>query len=229
MTYIVFLGPPGVGKGTAGKEIESALGIGHFSSGDWFRYAEKNDSSELGKRMKEAMVLCKTGVLVPDDLTFQYIQFILRNVAAEKYRSGALFDGFPRTQPQAEAFDDFLTKQGTSITNVFYLTAPSDVLERRITNRRICPRCDHSYSLIEPTMKPKTDGVCDRDGAKLEQRNDDTQAVFHSRLAVYDKLTHPLVAYYKKQGKLIEIDGSKNPGEVHDAIKAELQKIVRAA
>lgn len=200
MRRVVFLGPPGAGKGTQAKELARALGIPHLSTGDILR-ANVAAGTPLGLQARTHM---DAGRLVPDDLVLG----MLRDRLAEKdAASGYVLDGFPRTLPQAEALDRMATIDG-----VISLEIPERLLVERLTQRRICPRCQAVYNLA--TQPPRVAGRCDREGAELIQRPDDLPEAVATRLVVYTQQTAPLLAYYRDRGRLRAVDASGTPEEV---------------
>ncbi len=197
---LIFLGPPGVGKGTQAERLASARGIPHISTGDILR-REVAAGSELGSRAKTYM---DRGELVPDDLV---VAMVARRLAEADCRRGYLLDGFPRTMPQAAALEKKLaaTKDG-AIDRVFYFSAPDAVLVRRLSGRRGCPACGANYHIDH--LPPKVSGVCDRCGGRLVQRKDDQPETIQNRLAVYRAQTQELIDHYSAAGTLAEIDST---------------------
>jgi adenylate kinase len=196
---IVLLGPPGSGKGTQASALERKWGVAHISSGDLLRGHVKA-GSELGRRAQPFM---DRGDLVPDELILDMMEQRLSEPDAER---GFALDGFPRTVAQAEALERRLAGRGQSLEAVIFLQVPEEELLRRLGGRRVCPQCHAIYQL--ETMPPKVEGVCDRCGAALVQRQDEQVEVVRNRLRVYADQTEPLLAYYRGQGLLHEIDGT---------------------
>jgi len=197
---IVFLGPPGAGKGTQAAELAKRLGIPHLSTGDLLRSAVAA-KTPLGR---EAEAHIHAGRLVPDELVLQILRERLGRADA---RAGFLLDGFPRTRVQAEAL------AGVSpIDRVVLFEIPETLLLERLTQRRTCPKCGTVYNLA--TRPPKVPGRCDVEGAALEQRSDDREEAVRTRLRVYQEQTHPLVAHYRGLGLLRAIDARGTPDEV---------------
>jgi len=196
---IVLLGPPGSGKGTQASALERKWGVAHISSGDLLRGHVKA-GSELGRRAQPFM---DRGDLVPDELILDMMEQRLSEPDAER---GFALDGFPRTVAQAEALERRLAGRGQSLEAVIFLRVPEEELLRRLGGRRVCPQCHAIYQL--ETMPPKVAGVCDRCGAALVQRQDEQVEVVRNRLRVYADQTEPLLAYYRGQGLLHEIDGT---------------------
>ena len=200
---IILLGPPGSGKGTQAEKLNDDLGLIRLSTGDMLREAAR-DKTELGKMAKEYM---DRGALVPDDIV---IGLMKEKIASIK--EGFVLDGFPRTVQQADALSEFV-----DIHHVINLDVDDDVLVDRLTKRRSCPECNVVFHLLyKPPMK---DGVCDKCGAALYQRSDDTEETVRARLHVYRENTFPLIEYYTKKGILVNIDGSGDINEIYEAIE----------
>lgn len=211
---MVFLGPPGAGKGTYAKELVKILNIPHISTGDMFREAVTS-GSELGKKVEEIL---KRGDLVPDDLT---ISIVKERLSKEDCKNGFILDGFPRTVDQAKALDEILRSLGKELRYAFYFEVSEDLVVQRITNRRICKNCGKIYNLL--TMPPKVDGKCDVCGGELYQREDDKEEVVRKRYKVYMENTYPVIEYYQKQNKLFTIDGASGV----DSVIKEVLNIIR--
>jgi adenylate kinase len=199
-TYIVLLGPPGVGKGTQAKIIAENTGLPHISSGDLFRENIKGET-ELGKL---AQSYINRGELVPDDVTIGMIRDRLHRPDC---RNGALLDGFPRTTVQAEALEKLLVEFGAKVSCVPYITASDAVLVERLGGRWTCKAQGHVFH--EKYNPPKKAGVCDLDGSELVQRDDDKVETVKHRIQVYFQQTAPLIGYYRERGKICEIDGAQ--------------------
>jgi adenylate kinase len=212
-TYIVLLGVPGAGKGTQAKLLEQATGLPQVSTGDIFRYNLKNQT-ELGVLAKGYM---DQGLLVPDDVTIRMVEDRLQKPDCAK---GAIMDGFPRNLAQATAFDQLVAPYG-GVSVAPLINVEDDETIRRITGRRTCRTCGTVYHLI--FNPPLIDGVCDKDGGELYQRDDDYEATVRNRLFVYYKQTAPLVGYFYAKGLLKEVDGSKSIDEV----QADLLALVK--
>ncbi len=207
---LVFLGPPGAGKGTQAKRLAQELGLVHISTGDILREAVK-DQTPLGKKAKEYM---DRGELVPDELIIALIEEVMPP------GGGVIFDGFPRTIAQAQALDGMLEKKGMKVDRVVLFDVPDDVVVERLSGRRVCPNCGAVYHIkFNP---PRNDEICDRCGTKLVQRDDDREEVVRNRLEVYRKQTEPLIEYYERKGILIRLDASKDIEDVYQ----ELKKVV---
>lgn len=200
-TYCVLLGPPGSGKGTQAKRLAKHLGIPHISSGDLFRAMQGADTP-LAHEIRQILA---RGDLVPDDLT---VRVVAERLELEDTRaSGAILDGFPRTPPQAEALDELFADMGEQLAKVLLIQISEDEAVRRISGRRVCPKCGRVYHVeFDP---PEAADRCDVDGAELVQREDDRPAVVRDRYAVYLEKTEPLVDLYRDRGLLEEIDGMR--------------------
>ena len=208
-TFIVMLGPPGVGKGTQAKLLAEKTGLVHVSSGDLFRENLKNQT-ELGRLAKSFM---DKGELVPDDVT---ISMIRERLTRPDCAAGAILDGFPRTPVQAEALEKMLAEFNGQVDTVPYITADEDVLVERVSGRWTCRASGHIYH--EKFSPPKLAGLCDVDGSQLYQRDDDKVETVKKRIGVYLTQTMPLVDYYRQRGKLVEVDGMQAVEEVNSIL-----------
>lgn len=200
MNRIVFLGPPGAGKGTQAAALARSLSIPHLSTGDLLR-AAVSAGTPLGK---EADAFMRAGKLVPDDLVLRMLEERLRQPDAER---GYLLDGFPRTIPQAEALERL-----TTLDAVIAFEIPPAEIINRIGQRWICPTCQSVYNLA--SQPPRTPGRCDKDGEALVQRPDDQPAAIATRLQVYREKTAPLLDFYRSRGLLRTVDASGSPEQV---------------
>ncbi|PTH29242.1 adenylate kinase [Staphylococcus arlettae] len=198
---IILMGLPGAGKGTQASEIVKKFPIPHISTGDMFRKAIK-DETDLGKEAKSYM---DRGELVPDEVT---VGIVKERISEDDAKKGFLLDGFPRTIEQAEALNDIMQELGRSIDAVINIEVPEEELMNRLTGRRICETCGTTYHLV--FNPPKVDGVCDLDGGKLYQREDDNPETVANRLSVNVKQSKPILSYYQDNGVLENIDGSKD-------------------
>lgn len=206
---LIFLGPPGAGKGTQAKMLIDRYGIPQISTGDILRAAVK-EGTPLGKKAKEYM---DAGKLVTDDIVIGIIEERLKQDDCKK---GFILDGFPRTVAQAEALDKMLKDLNMPLDKVLALIVPDEELLKRLTGRRTCKACGQMYHVIfDP---PKKEGICDKCGGELYQRADDNEETIKNRLSVYHSQTAPLLEYYKKQGLLREIDGTATPEEIFKKI-----------
>ena len=193
---IIMLGAQGTGKGTVAGILSTELGIPQVSTGDIFRKNIKEET-ELGKKANEYI---KNGNLVPDEIT---VPMVASRLEEDDAKNGVILDGFPRTIAQAEKLDDMLAAKGNKIDLVINLTTPRDEIIERILTRRVCSNqaCKATYNIV--MNPPKQEGICDKCGAELVQREDDTsEDAIRRRLAIYDEQTSPLVEYYEKKGVL---------------------------
>ena len=212
-TYIVMLGPPGVGKGTQAKILAEKIGLAHVSSGDLFRDNIKNQT-ELGQLAQSYM---NKGELVPDDVT---IAMIRERLARPDCREGAILDGFPRTPAQADALKQMLAEFGGDVDYVPFINAEKEVLVSRLSGRWTCRANGHVFH--EKFNPPQQPGICDLDGSELYQRDDDKVETVTRRIQVYSEQTAPLIKYYREAGKLVEIDGA----QPIEQVTAALMKVV---
>jgi len=213
---LVFIGPPGAGKGTHAKILSERYGIPHISTGDILR-ARINDGSEIGKKAKTYV---ESGGLVPDLIV---IQMVKERLEEKDTKKGFLLDGFPRTFGQAESFDAALSQLGIQLDMVINFKASLATILRRLTGRRVCSKCNVNYHVVN--MPPKQKDICDRCGAPLVQRKDDHEDTIRKRLAVYEKDTEPLFDYYEKRGQLKEVNADL---EVDD-LDHQLQDLLKQA
>jgi adenylate kinase len=214
-TYIVMLGPPGVGKGTQAKILAEKTGLAHISSGDLFRENIKNQT-ELGQ---DAQSYMNKGELVPDDVT---IAMVRERLSRPDCQAGAILDGFPRTPAQADALKQMLVEFDGDVDQVPFVNADEEVLVTRLSGRWTCRANGHVFhATFNP---PKEPGVCDLDGSELYQRDDDKVETVKNRIQVYRKQTAPLINYYREAGKLVEVDGAQSIEDVTAALIKALEK-----
>jgi len=211
---IIFFGPPQVGKGSYASRVAEKLGIVHISTGDMFRKMAA-DGDPMGIEAKEKY--WGKGNLVPDDIT---TRLLLERIRKDDCKKGFIIDGFPRTIPQAEELD-----RNVEIGIVFNFTADDSLLIKRATSRRTCGNksCNAIFSLL--TLNPKKEGICDKCGSALYQREDERPEIFEERLNIYKKQTSPLVGYYEKKDMLVSMSGV---GEIKDIVD-EIIKVIYAA
>lgn len=202
---IVIMGPAGSGKGTVSSAIVEKFGVTHISTGDMFR-ANIANNTPLGLKAKAYM---DQGKLVPDEVT---IEMLADRLSQGDLKNGYLLDGFPRTLDQAKAFETLEQRLDQPIDVVLSMVLPLDMLVKRITGRRVCPKCGASYHVVN--ARPKVDGICDVCGTPLIQRGDDTEEKLMVRLAEHDRNTAPVIAYYETKGLVKEVDASKSILEV---------------
>lgn len=208
---MIFLGPPGAGKGTQAVKLAAKYGIVHISTGDMLREHVKNET-ELGK---EAKIYMDSGRLVPDELI---IEMVRRRLKKEDSKKGFILDGFPRTVKQAEALGELLRSEGIMLDAVVFFDADEETLVRRLSGRRVCPNCNAIYNVYNEDYP--SDGCCRNCGSMLVQRDDDKPEVVRNRLKVYERETAPLLAYYRDKGNLVTIDASSESDEIQRAIES---------
>jgi adenylate kinase len=208
---VVFLGAPGAGKGTQATMVAQKLNLTHISSGDLFRKAVES-GDEIGLKVKDYM---NRGALVPDEIT---TQMVLARMKQNGQKKGTILDGFPRNLSQAEFLGKALAKERRAINRAVYIKVAKKELLRRLSNRWLCRNCQIPYNCSGDAEQQKCQ-VC---GGGLYQRPDDTSETVTKRLKVYFKETEPLIEYYRKQGKLSEIDGEGEVGQVSDRIIGSL-------
>ena len=207
--FVVIFGPPGSGKGTQAKRIADAYKIRQITTGDIFREHMKMET-ELGKKAKEYV---NKGLLVPDEIINAIVADELRK---DPYKKGFMLDGYPRTMNQAV----FMEKLKVKTDVVLNLAVPHEEIVRRLTNRRMCSSCQSIFnSIFNP---PKKEGICNKCGGKLIQREDDKKDVITKRLKVYDKQTKEVLGFYKKKKVLVDIDGNQAADKVFEDIKQSL-------
>ncbi len=215
---VVFLGPPGAGKGTQAVRLAAARGIPHISTGNMLREAAASGSA-IGREAKGYM---DRGTLVPDEVVIRAVEERLSRPDAA---AGFLLDGYPRTVPQAQALDAVLARARARLDRVYYFATPEDVVVRRLSGRRTCSNksCAAVYHL--QTLRPKKQGVCDTCGSPLEGRADDDEERVKTRLSVYHKQTTPLIAYYQRQGTLKPVEGAMDIEPLLAVIQADLATV----
>ena len=203
---IILLGGPGVGKGTQAQRLAEKYNVPHISTGDILRQSVK-DETEMGLMAKSYM---DKGQLVPDDVV---IGIVRDRLAQPDTEAGFIFDGFPRTVPQAQALDNLIAKLGMPLDAVVNIKASDSIIVKRLSGRRTCRDCQTVYHIVH--SPPKEAGVCDRCGGQLYQRDDDKEETIRERLQVYSRQTSPLLGYYHDSGKLLEVPGDGAIEEVY--------------
>ncbi len=213
---LVLLGAPGAGKGTLAKDLVNHLNIPHISTGDMFREAVAA-GTELGRKVQS---IIQSGALVPDEIVNQVVEERLKK---DDCRSGFIFDGYPRTVPQAVALDEILSKISAKLDAVISLEISEEVVVKRLTNRRVCPKCSRIYNMI--SMPPKNDELCDDCQVKVVVRDDDREEVVRRRYRLYHELTEPLVDYYRKKGILIQVNSEVDHQDLVKKVLDRLEKV----
>jgi adenylate kinase len=211
---LILLGPPGAGKGTQADRLQSDFGLALISTGDMLR-AQVAEGTELGVRAQRYM---RAGELVPDEVI---VGMITERIGVDDARDGFLLDGFPRNESQARELERALEGLERRLTAALLIEVPDREVVRRLAGRRVCVKNpSHIYHVeLDP---PKHEGICDQDGSRLIQREDDREETIAHRLEVYHAQTAPLIGYYDGRGLLRRFDGSRNPNEVHNHIRATL-------
>jgi adenylate kinase len=210
---LVLLGPPGAGKGTQASRIVAEYGIPHISTGDILRGAVKNGTA-MGLEAKRYM---DAGDLVPDSVVIGIVKDRLQEPDTAK---GFLMDGFPRTIPQAEALDKALEELDRAISKVVVILVDEDDLVKRLSGRRVCRACQAPFHVM--FNQPKAEGVCDKCGGELYQRDDDNETTVRNRLVNYRNQTEPLIDYYDNAGVVARVDGAKSPDGVYEDVRMAL-------
>lgn len=201
----IFLGPPGAGKGSLAVKVAEDYKIPHISTGDIFRANIKNQT-ELGKKVD---AIIKSGGLVSDDITCELVK---NRLAEDDCKNGFILDGFPRTIPQAEMFTSIC-----SDVAVVNFEIADEVVIKRLSTRRVCKECKENYNIL--TLPPKKEGVCDKCGGELFQREDDKQESILHRMEVYREQTEPLIDFYRKKNQITDIDGATQTAQLLDEFK----------
>jgi adenylate kinase len=216
MINAILLGPPGAGKGSVAKLIADDYHLPHISTGDMFREAIAK-GTDIGKL---AATFINAGKLVPDDVT---IALVKERIQAPDCKQGFMFDGFPRTIPQAEALQTLLMSIKRPLNTVMEFDCDRSELIRRITGRRVCKTCGMPYHV--DTMKPKVEGICDRDGGPLILRKDDNLEALTVRLKAYEEQTFPLIGFYQAKGLITPFDGAKTTKDLFQDVKKFLDTL----
>ena len=212
--YLIFLGAPGAGKGTQAAIVATGLELVHIASGDLFRDALEQ-GTELGLKAKSYM---EKGALVPDEIT---ISMVLERLTLCR-QQGIILDGYPRNLEQAQALDKALEGLGNAIDRVIYIKVSEDALIKRLSGRQVCRTCQTPYHLTD--SPPVVAGLCDKCGGELYQRPDDIPATVKNRLGVYFEQTAPLIDYYSRMDKLVEVAGEGSPVEISQRIISAIEK-----
>ncbi len=208
---LILFGPPGAGKGTQAERLRKDFELPYVATGDMLR-ANVKEQTDLGKKAKEYM---DAGDLVPDDLI---VAMARDRLSQDDAQDGFILDGFPRTIDQAKVLDEQLSDLGRRVTAALLIDVPDEEVIRRLSGRRMCVKAGHNYHVeFDP---PKHDGVCDQDGSRLVQRDDDKPEVIENRLRVYHEHTKPLIDYYDERGLMRRIDGTRDPADVHGHVRA---------
>jgi adenylate kinase len=213
---VIFLGPPGAGKGTQAKRVAAQYGVPHLSTGDMLR-EQVSQGTELGRKARPVM---DSGALVPDELVLQMVE---ERISRPDCEGGFIFDGFPRTIAQAESLNRILEQQDFGEPAVIYFRVADDVLIRRLNGRRTCKVGGEIYNIYD--RAPRVEGRCDNDGGELVQRPDDRAEVIRERLAAFERQTMPLVGYYKALGVLESVDAAAEITNVAKSLSGILAHI----
>ncbi len=216
MKNIMFIAPPAAGKGTQAELVVEKYHIPHISTGDILREISKEDS-EIGEYVRETMA---SGKLVKDEITYQLIEDRLKK---DDCKNGFLMDGFPRNLDQAIEYDKILNKLNYEVGNVILIDIDKEILEKRITGRRLCEKCGAIYNINDENMTPKIESICDDCGGKLYQRSDDNLESFQTRYQTYLDKTEPIIDHYKKQNVLKVVDGN----DTIDNIFKKIDEIIK--
>ena len=211
--HIVILGAPGAGKGTQADIVRQNRGLPHIASGNLFRQSVDNNT-ELGLLAKSYM---EKGTLVPDGIV---IKMISQRISEVDCNTGWILEGFPRTVQQAVALDQMLTEQGKAVDKTIYVEVPEEELVKRLSGRWICKKCQTPYHQV--TFPPVVAGKCDKCGGELYQRLDDNEQTVRNRLKVFKEMTIPILGYYKKQNKLVKVNGNQGIEKVTEEILFEV-------
>lgn len=217
MIRLIILGAPGSGKGSQCKWITKDYDVPHISTGDILR-ERATVGDEKGNEIKN---MIDNGIFVPNDIIYEAIEYKITQPECEK---GYILDGFPRNLEQAKGYDELLKKLGKDLGVVINLTIPEELLKKRIIGRRICKNCGDIYNIYFEDFMPKVEGVCDKCGGELYQRNDDNEESMNTRIKTYHEVTEPIIDYYKEKGVLKTIDSSQG----NDIVFKIIENILRS-
>ena len=217
MKNIIFIAPPAAGKGTQSAIIEKKYSLPHISTGNILR-TEASSDTELGRYIREVL---STGGLVKDEITYD---LLLKRLSQDDCKNGYILDGFPRNLEQAYKYEEILNKLNQNLGYVIYLDIAEDILEKRITGRRICENCGNVYNINSETQRPKLESICDKCGGRLYQRNDDNVSSFKNRYQLFLNKTKPILDYYKEKGVLYVINGNDTVTNIAQKIDEVLIK-----
>lgn len=217
MKSIIFIAPPAAGKGTQSAIIEKKYNLPHISTGDILREESKKDT-ELGRYIAEVL---SNGGLVKDEITYE---LLTNRLSKEDCKNGYVLDGFPRNIEQAYEYDEILKNLNQELGYVIMLDISKEILEKRITGRRICQECGAVYNINSPKEKPQVESTCDKCKGRLYQRNDDNITSFNNRYELYIEKTKPLLDYYKEKGILYVISGNDTVERVSNKIEKVLKE-----
>ena len=218
MKNIIFIAPPAAGKGTQSAILEKKYHLPHISTGDVLR-KESLEDTELGRYIREVMT---SGGLVKDEVTYD---LLLKRLSEKDCQNGYVLDGYPRNIEQAYKYDEMLKELHQTLGYVILLDISEDILEKRITGRRICKSCNAVYNINSETESPKEESICDKCGSRLYQRNDDNIEAFQTRYKMYQEKTEPIIEHYRKQGVLFEVNGNDTVENVFQ----EIDKIISSS
>ena len=216
--YIIMLGAPGSGKGTTAKVLAERTNLPHISTGDMFREQIKNET-ELGKEAKQYM---DKGELVPDEVT---IKMLKERLNGDDVENGAVLDGFPRTGVQAVSLDNMLKEMNAKVDMALNIDVPFDEIVERIANRRSCKGCSEIYNVV--FNPPKVEGICDKCGGELYQREDQKPEVVENRLQVYSKTAEELINHYKKANILYDAKAGDKVGKTSYDVAKEVEEYIK--
>ena len=214
---IILLAPPAAGKGTQADKLAKRFGIVHISTGDLFRERIKI-SDDFGKKLAKILA---SGLLVQDEIV---LEILTSRITKDDCQNGFILDGFPRTANQAEKLEEILDSLNKKIDYVFYINVEKDVLEKRITGRRLCTKCGKIYNIYHETSKPEKENICDSCHSTLITREDDNIESYNKRYDEYLEKTVPLINYYQKHDILHEIDGNRNIDKVTNEIASIMKR-----